>query len=42
VQRIRELAALGVHEVFFRHYVTYAIPHDLIAVAARDLLPAVR
>ena len=40
--RIRELADLGVHEVFFRHYLTYNIPHHLIAVASRSILPAFR
>jgi 5,10-methylenetetrahydromethanopterin reductase len=40
--RIRELAGLGVHEVFFRHYLTYSVPHDLIATASRSILPAFR
>lgn len=42
VRRIRELAGLGVHEIFFRHYLTYVVPHDLIAVASRGILPAAR
>jgi 5,10-methylenetetrahydromethanopterin reductase len=42
VQRIRELGELGVHEVFFRHYLTYSIPHDLIAIVSRELIPAAR
>jgi len=42
VRRIRDLANVGVHEIFFRHYLTYSIPHDLIAVASGSILPAFR
>jgi len=42
VARLRELAELGVHQTFLRHYFTYRSPHDLIDVASRELLPALR
>jgi 5,10-methylenetetrahydromethanopterin reductase len=42
VARIRELADLGVHEIFLRHYLTYTIPHDLIGALSRSVLPAFR
>lgn len=41
-RRFRELAEVGVHEIFFRHYLPYKIPHDLIPEAARSILPAFR
>ena len=40
VARIRELAALGVRQVFLRHYLTYRIPWELIEVASREIIPA--
>ena len=42
VERIQALAAAGIHEVFLRHDLTYALPHELVALAGRDLIPAVR
>jgi 5,10-methylenetetrahydromethanopterin reductase len=40
VARIRELHALGVHQVFLRHYLTFRIPWELIQVASREIIPA--
>jgi hypothetical protein len=40
VARIRELAGLGVSQVFLRHYLTYRIPWELIEVTSRDIIPA--
>jgi 5,10-methylenetetrahydromethanopterin reductase len=40
VARIRELATLGVDQVFLRHYLTYRIPWELIAVVSREIIPA--
>jgi 5,10-methylenetetrahydromethanopterin reductase len=40
VARIRELARLGVHQVYLRHYLTYRVPHELIEIASRAILPA--
>lgn len=40
VARIQELAALGVSQVFLRHYLTFRIPWELIEVASREIIPA--
>ncbi len=42
VRRIRALEALGIHQVFLRHYLTYALPWDLIDVAGRAIIPRLR
>lgn len=42
VERLRELAALGIRQVFLRHYLTYDLPWPLIEVAGRVLIPALR
>lgn len=42
VWRLEELARLGVRQVFFRHYLTYALPWELIDVAGRELIPRLR
>ncbi len=42
IARIRELQAIGVHQIFFRNYLTYKIPYELIATASRSILPAFR
>jgi alkanesulfonate monooxygenase SsuD/methylene tetrahydromethanopterin reductase-like flavin-dependent oxidoreductase (luciferase family) len=41
-RRIRGLEALGIHQVFLRHYLTYALPWDLIDVAGRAIIPRIR
>jgi 5,10-methylenetetrahydromethanopterin reductase len=42
VRKIRELEGLGIRQVFLRHYLTYALPWELIEVAGRALIPRVR
>ena len=42
VAQIRELADLGMHQIFFRHYLTYALPLDLIDIASRAIIPRFR
>lgn len=42
VERIRGLERLGVRQVFFRHYLAYRVPTDLIEVAGRDIIPRFR
>lgn len=42
VARIRELADLGMHQIFFRHYLTYALPLELIETAGRAIIPRFR
>jgi 5,10-methylenetetrahydromethanopterin reductase len=42
LRRIEELARLGIRQVFFRHYLTYALPWELIEVAGREILPRLR
>lgn len=39
IRRIHELASLGVHHVYFRHYLTYHIPMELISIAAQSIIP---
>jgi 5,10-methylenetetrahydromethanopterin reductase len=40
VGRLRELANLGIRQVFLRHYLTYRIPWELMEVASREIIPA--
>jgi 5,10-methylenetetrahydromethanopterin reductase len=40
VGRLRELASLGIRQVFLRHYLTYRIPWELMEVASREIIPA--
>jgi 5,10-methylenetetrahydromethanopterin reductase len=42
VGRIRQLATLGVHQIFFRHYLTYDLPLELIEAAGRAIIPRFR
>jgi 5,10-methylenetetrahydromethanopterin reductase len=42
VGRIRELADLGIHQIFFRHYLTYRLPLELIEIAGRAIIPRLR
>ncbi len=42
VRRIRELADLGIRQVFFRHYLTYRLPLDLIEIAGGEIIPRFR
>jgi 5,10-methylenetetrahydromethanopterin reductase len=42
VERIRRLAGLGVGQIFFRHYLTYRLPTELIETAGCEILPRLR
>ena len=42
VERLRELADWGIRQIFFRHYLTYDLPLELIAVAGQTILPRFR
>jgi 5,10-methylenetetrahydromethanopterin reductase len=42
VRRIRELERLGIRQVFLRHYLTYALPWELIDLAGRAIIPCLR
>ena len=42
VRRIRELADLGICQVFFRHYLAYSLPLDLIGIVSRQIIPRFR
>jgi len=42
VGRIRDLADLGIDQIFFRHYLTYSVPLDLIEIVGRQIIPLVR
>lgn len=40
--RLRESAKLGIHQFFFRHYLTYDLPLELIEAAGRGIIPRFR
>lgn len=42
VRRIRELVGLGIRQIFFRHYLTYNLPVDLIETVSRQIIPCFR
>ena len=42
VERLRELAESGIDQIFFRHYLTYDLPLELIDVAGQAVLPRLR
>ena len=42
VARLRQLADLGIHQIFFRHYLTYDLPLELIEAAGRVIIPRLR